>query len=169
MISRRSSTYIFVVLVAALLASYAYYESRGYLHGPQLTITAPADGFSTSEEILVVEGDAKNITTITLNDRPIFVDETGHFKEDVLLTKGYTVVSVSVTDRYGRINTQHLRGMFVPPAGSTGGIRPSSSTLQENEVKDLEGAGDTETNGTTTQETTGAETTDTGTQATTTL
>lgn len=119
MLPRRSRTYGLVLLVVALLASYAYYEMRGYVYGPQLVISTPTDGFSVTEEILTVEGAAKNITGINLNGRPIFIDEDGHFKEDVLLLSGYNVLALTVVDRYKRTNTQYLRGIYTPGTPDT--------------------------------------------------
>ena len=125
MLQRRSRTYGLVLLAVALLASYAYYEMRGYVYGPQLIISAPTDGFSVTEEILAVEGTAKNITEITLNGRPIFIDEDGHFKEDVLLLSGYNVLALTVVDRYERTNTQYLRGIYTPETPDTRDIPPN--------------------------------------------
>jgi hypothetical protein len=112
---RHSSRYVFIFLAIAVVLSYAYYEARGYIHGPQLTITAPVDGFSVTQEELTVEGTAKNINSITLNGRAIFVDEAGHFKETVMLSSGYNVITLAVADRYERTNTKYARGMYISP------------------------------------------------------
>ncbi|MCR4274941.1 MAG: hypothetical protein NUW02_02750 [Candidatus Campbellbacteria bacterium] len=131
MLLRRTRTYGFVLLVVALLVSYAYYESRAYIHGPQLIITAPIDGFSVKTEMLTIEGTATNITAITLNDRPIFVDETGHFKEDVLLMSGYNVLTLAVTDRYERKKVQYVRGIYTPSPESMLEVGSSTRSLED--------------------------------------
>ncbi|QQR82852.1 hypothetical protein IPJ70_01965 [Candidatus Campbellbacteria bacterium] len=139
---RPSSRYVFILLAIAVFVSYAYFETRGYIHGPQLTITAPTDGFSVTEEELTVEGDAKNITAITLNGRAIFVDEAGHFKENVVLMPGYNALTLAVTDRYERTNVQYLRGMYMASAAdkniSKTPVATSTNSLHEASTKNTD-------------------------------
>ena len=45
---------------------------------------------------------AKNIKDISLNDRKIFIDEQGNFKEQLLLSYGYNVFKIKANDKFGR-------------------------------------------------------------------
>lgn len=78
------------------------YESRNIINGPMLTLETPKDGLSTSDPSIDVKGQAKNISSISINDRKITVDEAGWFKEKILLSLGYNVIKISVYDRFGR-------------------------------------------------------------------
>ncbi|MDO8517675.1 MAG: hypothetical protein Q7S26_00065 [bacterium] len=84
------------------MAGYGLFESRKLLEGPRITITSPVDGSATSSAVVVVEGEAQNISFLTINDKPAFTDESGHFSETLSPPSGYTVVTVASIDRFGR-------------------------------------------------------------------
>lgn len=103
-----------VLLVFLSLGGYGYYQSRGYIRGPQLFIQSPTDGETITAQLTEIRGQTKNISKIDLNDRQIFVDESGHFVEQLLLHVGYNIIKVSVEDRYGRNVSQSLEIVFKP-------------------------------------------------------
>ena len=74
-----------------------------YLKGPQLNITSPTSGTSTDQTFISIEGFAGNVSFITMNDNQIFIDESGVFKEKLLLAPGYNIIEVKAKDRFGRI------------------------------------------------------------------
>lgn len=90
-----------------LLVSYITFQSKNLILGPSLSITSPQNG-SSVDEIFQIEGVAKKISAITLNDTPIFVDETGVFREKLIAPRGYSIIKVSVKDRFGRNKTEYL-------------------------------------------------------------
>jgi len=93
--------------VIALLG-YAIFEARYLILGPKITTISPSQGFMSDIAPFFVEGRAQNIVRISLNDRPIFVDEEGHFKEKLLLQKGYTIMTLRAEDRFGRSTEEFL-------------------------------------------------------------
>jgi hypothetical protein len=93
---------VILVLVLCAIGGYALYESRNIINGPMLTLEEPRDGLSTSDASIDVKGQAQNISSISINDRKITVDEAGKFNEKVLLSLGYNVIKISVYDRFGR-------------------------------------------------------------------
>ncbi len=102
-------------LVAAalvLLGSYALYQARDLIRGPELTISTPSDGVSHATGLLTIEGQAERIAHLYLNGRLIFTDESGHFNEQLLLPPGYTIIRLEADDKFGRkVNqTIHLYG-----------------------------------------------------------
>lgn len=72
-----------------------------------VSITAPLNGSSVNSSFIEIEGKALNISYITLNDRQIFTNEEGIFKEKLLLSYGYNVITISAKDRFGR-NTKEI-------------------------------------------------------------
>lgn len=92
---------LFIFIITATL-SYAYYQSKGFIKGPILKISQPQNGISLTEDVLEINGFAKNIAYISLNDRQIFVDEEGNLKEKILLFPGYNIISLSAKDKYER-------------------------------------------------------------------
>ena len=91
-----------IALICVAIAGYALYEARNIIQGPTISIEEPTNGMTTRQSLLEVRGRTKNISSITLNDRPITVDESGVFKEEITLGTGYNIAKVVVEDRFGR-------------------------------------------------------------------
>ena len=89
------------ILVAAL-AGYFFYQGRGYLSGPKIIIEFPKTGEVVHDSYLAVKGRALNISTLALNGRQIFTDEKGFFSEGLLLARGYNIIELTATDKFGR-------------------------------------------------------------------
>lgn len=91
------------ILLAAisLLALYALFQARHVILGPQITLqTDTYDGVAATAP---VHGTAENIVSLTLNGRAIYTDDQGNFDEEVVLPVGYTVITLTAEDRYGRV------------------------------------------------------------------
>ena len=52
--------------------------------------------------MIKIAGAAKNIKSISLDDRPIFIDEAGSFSEKLLLSNGYNVIKISAWDKFNK-------------------------------------------------------------------
>jgi hypothetical protein len=95
-----------VVMVIVIIAGYSYYASHSIINGPTITLSSPLDSqidFSTTT--VKIEGIALRTQSITLNGRPIVVDESGNFSEIVLLSPGYNVETLIGTDKFGQSTT----------------------------------------------------------------
>lgn len=90
------------IAMAFLLIAYGLFEARRLLEGPRISIISPVDGSATSSPTVLIEGTATNIAFLTINDKPSFTDEAGHFRQLLSPPPGYTVVTVAATDRFGR-------------------------------------------------------------------
>ena len=98
---------IIISLVVLILLSYTAYEIQRVVFGPRLSISFPVNGASASSSLMEVSGVAKNINNISIDDRKIFVDEQGNFKEDILLSYGYNAITIKANDKFGR-NTEKV-------------------------------------------------------------
>ncbi|MCK5059975.1 MAG: hypothetical protein KAR00_02415 [Candidatus Pacebacteria bacterium] len=105
---------IFVVILSISIVVYAFYQARNLIQGPTITIGSPANGSLVASPIVVIQGIASNISSIQLNDSPIFVDEDGVFKEKLILSSGYNIIKLSASDRFGREKERLLQLMFKP-------------------------------------------------------
>ena len=54
-----------------------------------------------TESLIDVAGIATNISAISLNDRPIFIDESGAFSEKLMLYPGYNIIKLRAEDKFG--------------------------------------------------------------------
>lgn len=124
---RRLLKILLFMIMALIVVGYAYLKTKDYIAGPQITITSPTSGSIISNPLVEIVGIAKNISFISLNDRPIFIDEKGGFKEKLLLYPGYNIMSIKAEDRYKRsiektielILTQHGEGETINPQTPT--------------------------------------------------
>ncbi len=105
---------VVVGIVILALASYGYFQSREYLRGPIVTITEPVDGSASTTSLIAIIGVAKNVSFLTLNGRLIFTDERGVFKESLLLSDGYNILTLEGKDRFGHTETKRLELVYKP-------------------------------------------------------
>lgn len=103
-----------IVILAALLGGYAFFQAKKYLTGPVITIIQPKNGVLVASSTIEIVGTAENIAFLTLNDRKIFVDETGTFRELLLLPAGYSIMKLEARDRFGRTKTEFRELMYQP-------------------------------------------------------
>jgi hypothetical protein len=100
--TRKLLKIITISIVLLCFFGYTAYEIQKVLFGPQIKVTAPLNGSLVSSSSVEIIGIAKNIKDISLDDRKIFIDEQGNFKEELLLSYGYNAISIKAEDKFGR-------------------------------------------------------------------
>lgn len=136
MLPYRDSKLIRIVLIVffLLVAAYAYYEFRGLLYGPSISISGRV--MEVSEPLVTIEGDATRIARLSMNGQDIPVTEDGKFSEPYVLARGYNRIVLVASDKYGKsteraieiIYTPSPDRLVAPPASST--PASASSTLE---------------------------------------
>lgn len=113
---KRDVTFLLSIGVGLLLfltiASYAFYKTRDLVKGPTITIFTPQNGMTTTSSLIEMRGNMKNVSAVTLNDRKIFLDEAGNFKEKLLLSEGYNIITIKAEDRFKRTVEERLEIVF---------------------------------------------------------
>jgi len=84
------------------IISYGLFEAQRLIAGPSITIFSPQSGTAVASPLVKIEGVARNISFLTINDRPVLTDESGHFTRKLSPPPGMTSVTVQGTDRFGR-------------------------------------------------------------------
>lgn len=112
---------VFIALCIVVL-SYGLWQSRLLIQGPVITITSPTNGAIVSDTHTALTGWVKNVSYITLNGRQIYADEAGNIDEPLWLPKGYNIIQVSGTDKFGRSITRTIELVARDPGNSTGEI-----------------------------------------------
>jgi hypothetical protein len=102
------------VALLGVIVFYVIFQARFLITGPQIVLAFEPPTHQ-NERVLSLEGQAFNITHLWLNDRPIFTDEKGNFKEALVLENGYTITTLRAKDRYGR-ETRVVRSFVYTPA-----------------------------------------------------
>ena len=90
---------VLTVIVSGI--GYGAWQGRHLIIGPELTIASQPQVVQ-SGRVIMLSGVAENVTSLTLNGRPIMTDRAGNFTEGIVLENGYSVVSLDARDRFGR-------------------------------------------------------------------
>ncbi len=96
-----------------LLALYGVWKATPLLSGPVLTLQSPSDGEVFADGAVLVSGVASHTEKLTLNGAPLLIDRDGNFTTTLDIPPGSAILSLTVTDRFGRKNTES-RAVFVP-------------------------------------------------------
>jgi hypothetical protein len=83
-----------------LLISYGIFNARNLIIGPTIEIFSPTDNLETEQNILTIKGKATNISFLSLNEKPIFVNTEGLFEEKLLLSPGSNIIEIKAKDRF---------------------------------------------------------------------
>ena len=99
-------------MLAMMILGYALFQARNLIRGPMISIENPQNGSTLVESLISIEGHAENISYISLNDRQIFIDEAGAFKEKLLLSYGYNIMTIKAKDKFGRETQETLELVY---------------------------------------------------------
>ncbi len=105
--------YVALFGAIGLVGLYALFQSRFLIIGPQIVMRETLDTVHNERRIFL-EGTAYNISRLWLNDRQIFTDAQGSFKEALVLENGYTVATLRAEDRYGRETNIEQSFVYTP-------------------------------------------------------
>ena len=104
-------TTIFILLLLGILG-YTYFQVQNVVTGPVITISSPLHGSTLSSSLVEITGSTRNISSISLNGRQIFIDESAYFREKVLLSPGYNIITLRAKDRFGRETKEILELVY---------------------------------------------------------
>jgi hypothetical protein len=100
-------------LFTIIIIGYALYNSRIFIAGPQIDILRPQNGETITESPLIrVQGEARNIAFMELNNKQIDTNEESKFNEPVLLYPGYNVITIFAKDKFGRIVEKQIELVY---------------------------------------------------------
>jgi hypothetical protein len=98
---------VIISIILLCIFGYTAYEIQQVAFGPQITVAYPKNGSLLSNSLLEITGTTKSINDISMDDRKIFIDEKGNFKEKILLSYGYNAITIKVSDKFGK-NTEKI-------------------------------------------------------------
>jgi hypothetical protein len=105
---KKSITVASILIVVILLVGYTLFQAKNLIRGPVLLISEPRDGETVPYEVVAVKGTTENVSALTLNDSPIYIDKEGNFSEKIVASVGYSIVKLSAKDRFGTTITKYL-------------------------------------------------------------
>lgn len=90
------------ILVVALVG----YNMRDRILGTPLIVSTAKNGTTLTTPFLPISGTARHARTLSINGRAVTVDRHGAFADEVVLSPGYNIVEVSLTDQFGGQKTK---------------------------------------------------------------
>jgi hypothetical protein len=107
---RRFSIAFFVLAITC----YSAYQVKNIARGMVITVDAPQAGETVQNSLVTIAGTALHAASISLNGRPILLNEEGGFREPLLLAPGYNVVTVFAKDRFGNAVEKKVELIYEP-------------------------------------------------------
>ncbi len=121
-------TYIALGVFFLIVIGYAYFEARGLLFGPSISVSSKVT--EVHEPFIVIKGQADRIAALSMNGKNIPVTENGAFEEPYLLSPGYNRIVLDASDKYGRTRRQSIEIVYTPPSSSADSTSsPASPSL----------------------------------------
>lgn len=110
---------LFIIIFSVfLLVSYGIFNARNLIIGPVIEIFSPAKDMETEENTFTVKGRVKNMTFLSMNEKPIFVDTEGLFEEKLLLSPGSNIIEIEARDRF-KNETQKIVKIYYKQSTTT--------------------------------------------------
>ena len=110
-------TYIALGVFFLIVIGYAYFEARGILFGPSITVTSQVT--EVHDPFITIKGQADRISSLTMNGKTIAVTENGAFEQPYLLAPGYNRIVLDARDKYGRSRSQAIEIIYTPDSTSS--------------------------------------------------
>ncbi len=105
---------LLIAFFVLVIVGYSIFQSIKIISGPQISVASPLSGSTITQSDVDIKGVAKNISFISLNDRPIYIDESGNFQEKLLLYPGYNIIKLQARDKFGASVEKHLELVYKP-------------------------------------------------------
>ncbi len=93
-------TFVIGIFVLFVLG-YGIFQAKKIIKGPEIVINSPTAGETVSDSRVTINGTARNISAIYLNDRAIVTDESGVFSEKLMVYPGYNIIMLRAQDKFG--------------------------------------------------------------------
>ncbi len=104
-----------IVFGALRIVSYLGWQIHLLLQPPELVISRPSEDVTVQSALLIVEGAVNgNDVTVTVNEKPIALQEGGDFTTEVDLIRGLNIITIEAKRRYSRPATIFRRVIFTP-------------------------------------------------------
>jgi hypothetical protein len=112
---------ILLSVAVLCLVGYAFFNSRFLLKGPEIVL-ADVDQSNivhTDSKDFSLQGTVKHSSYITLNNRPIMVDEEGNFNEKLLLSNGVSIIDLYARDKFGKETREKIDVVYAGESNAT--------------------------------------------------
>jgi len=104
----KSTLLLVIGILVLLIGGYLGGQYYRLMTGPKLVLISPLDGQVVTDKV-VIEGDTVIDATIKIQGILTAVDEQGHFKQEIIMPRGDTILTVEATDRNNKNQIKKVR------------------------------------------------------------
>ncbi len=97
-----------ISLLVLVIVGYSLFQAQKLISGPIIDIYSPQNGTTFSQTLIEISGRAQNVSYLNLDDRPIYTDKDGYFKEKLLLSPGYNIIKIDARDKFKKYTEKRL-------------------------------------------------------------
>lgn len=90
---------------SGILVAFVAFQMMRFLEPPKLAVSNPPDGFVTSANVIVVDGQTEKEALVHINGTPVVKSEEGTFTESIPLERGLNTISIQATKKSGKQTT----------------------------------------------------------------
>ncbi|MEO8638048.1 MAG: hypothetical protein ABI430_04075 [Candidatus Taylorbacteria bacterium] len=102
------------LLLFFVVLGYGYFRTKDLIEGVVITIDEPQNYSTLTESAFVMKGKIERSSAVFLNGRKIFLDDKGNFSEKLLLSPGYTIITLRAEDKLKRETSKQLELVYKP-------------------------------------------------------
>jgi hypothetical protein len=90
-----------LIILGVLVVGYSIFQAQKIIRGPIINVLSPLNGATYITPLLEIKGATRNVSSITLNDRILYIDRSGNFIDALLLIPGYNIIKLEAKDKFG--------------------------------------------------------------------
>ncbi|MCK5466463.1 helix-turn-helix domain-containing protein [Candidatus Parcubacteria bacterium] len=94
------------LVILSVVGYYFWHQLSSFNSKPFLFVSSPLVDEITSDSEIIVSGETEIGIILKINGEDVFVDESGYFKESVMLHSGKNVIIIKVVNRFDKTVTE---------------------------------------------------------------
>lgn len=101
------------VLIAffTFIVIFSFFNAKNLIFGVKIKNVNITNNQKVINNILKVNGIAKNAKILSLNGREISIDQKGNFEETLALLSGYNLIKIEAEDKFGNVDEKNYQLM----------------------------------------------------------
>lgn len=115
---------LFVFIIA-----FSFFQTTSLKRGSVITIENLTDGAVFETAVVALSGTAIHTTHLSVNGREIPVDEESRFSDELVLSPGYNIITISGSDKFKQQKSLVYRVLYREPLNPMAEARPDEHRL----------------------------------------
>ena len=111
----------------AVVLGYSLFALSDFIQGPQIVLSSPLNGFSTTTPLITIAGVAEHSSDLLINGLVVPLDLEGNFQEQLILAPGYNIMTVAAKDHYNRTVEKKLEINLITNESATSTVATSTT------------------------------------------